>query len=809
MLKMVVVSVSGQRNRAALAGAVASFMACLAGVADPGGVADTAAGTYTLDYDTAYTVTAEDATAAEGLDIVKKGSGTVTAGADLASFAGEIRIEEGVWLVNDNGGLGTGAGGTVVSNGASLHVNYDTKDGLKFAAGETVTICGAGTDNKGCFRNLGAQNQSALFGNGGTLELSGDATVCGNSRYIGIGYKGIVKLNGNTLTINSGNVFDFKAQEFIPAGGEVIVKAGRWFLDTSTVWTGGSETTIRVRGDGEIGFRGVKNPVPYKLVLADGARLYPSSDGGANEWSGPVEITGTANVYYGTKENHFMRISGPISGSGGISVSYGETLRLSCTSNTFTGAVTLSLAAKLAVEANGAVPTNCLGLVCADDTTVRLACDGDVSLPASTLGGCLVSNAVVGAKATFAGITKTGSGTLNLVGGIEVANADVQAGEVKFGRIVPVGEYAGLYLCSTNFASQDDMFAWWPSATSPNSGKSKTSEWLAAANKLKDEVEPELVDYPAFAYRAWDNKYQLYVAEGYFHSNEPTNAVFTFTTSIADMAAVWIDGTCILRRGSSANMPKELGESGTTYFVTQGTLTLEPGPHRFLFVSGRCASSGRGPRGQPLGPAGLDWAANFGIGWRLGTDEPEESYPDAVLDAVVHSSNYTAVKNTADAVVITPGEYYTAAQVAANPGRCIPAFVSAAFANGTVLDLGDVAPYHGAAVIGNLAGTPTVANGLLTVAGVFEPTVEGLAVQPLTLDAAELSFGEGAAVSHPVRPAGAVRVAYAPDGSSITNAPSLAEGMEYLYRKSAVQDAGEGATSLDLLPFVGSRIGIR
>ena len=62
-------------------------------VADPGGVADPAAGTYTLDKDSAYTVTSEDVSAAEGLAIVKKGCGTVTAGAELATFDGEIRIE--------------------------------------------------------------------------------------------------------------------------------------------------------------------------------------------------------------------------------------------------------------------------------------------------------------------------------------------------------------------------------------------------------------------------------------------------------------------------------------------------------------------------------------------------------------------------------------------------------------------------------------------------------------------------------------------------------------------------------------------
>ena len=56
-----------------------SFALSFATFADPGGVADQDAGTYTLDKDSAYTVTSEDVSAAEGLAIVKKGSGTVTA----------------------------------------------------------------------------------------------------------------------------------------------------------------------------------------------------------------------------------------------------------------------------------------------------------------------------------------------------------------------------------------------------------------------------------------------------------------------------------------------------------------------------------------------------------------------------------------------------------------------------------------------------------------------------------------------------------------------------------------------------------
>ena len=102
-----------------------------------------------------------------------------------------------------------------------------------------------------------------------------------------------------------------------------------------------------------------------------------------------------------------------------------------------------------------------------------------------------------------------------------------------------------------------------------------------------------------------------------------------------------------------------------------------------------------------------------------------------------------------------------------------------------------------------------MANGLLSISGLWTPTVAGLAAQPLTLAGAALSFGEGATVSHPVPPVAAVRVAHAPAGSTIANAPSLAEGMANLYKGCAVRDEGDGATALELLPFIGLRIGIR
>ena len=138
-----------------------------------------------------------------------------------------------------------------------------------------------------------------------------------------------------------------------------------------------------------------------------------------------------------------------------------------------------------------------------------------------------------------------------------------------------------------------------------------------------------------------------------------------------------------------------------------------------------------------------------------------------------------------------------------------PVAETAAFAVGTTLDLGGT-PTALPFIIGNLTGTPTVSGGALRIDGTWEPTVAGLAAQPLALDGATLAFASDAVLSHPVaNPAVPVRLAYAPVGSSIEGAPSVTAAMRSAYRRCAVAEAGEGALELDLLPIPGLKFIIR
>ena len=789
---------------------IAVFAVALAAFADPGGVADTDAGTYTLNYDTAYTVTSEDVTAAEGLAIVKKGSGTVTAGAALATFAGEIRIEEGIWLVTDSGGLGTADGGTVVSNGAALHVNCATKDGITFARNETLTIVGSGPDGKGAYFNAKGQQQYKLFDNRGYLILSGDAKVGGKGNF-GVG-RGYLRMNGHTMTIamdDNKYAFDMGCRA-IYTPGHFVVSTGRIFFDGSaydTVWNGNSANTVTVASGASVGFRCVKTAIPYSLIMANNAEFYPSNDAGNNEWGGPVRLNGTVIVSYTTSANRAMVISGPVSGPGGFQVSTGETLRLTCTTNSFEGGVAITGGSRLILSHDGALPPDGGGITCVSGTIITR--NGAMTLPDVTAcSACLISNAAPGTVVTIGNITKNSGSdtTLTLVGGIHVTNRlDVQAGLVKFARMGGLTE-TGMYSAVTNFTTKDELDAWVEWGITTENGTNTRLDVLA--DRMLVELEVVHANRPELAYSAWSSAYPLALYKGYFRNDEPTNTVVSFVTSVADIAVIWLDGDVISKAFQSVSYT---GGAETTHFIRRTAVTIAPGLHEFMFLIGHRNSSSYGNKTKykDFVIIGASWrTANFGLAWRYGTEEPNSAY---LLGAAVNSADYRAVDNSGDfMLLVKDAGYLDGEQADERMARWFSPFVaSASFAAGTSLDLGGT-PANLPFFIGDLTGAPTVSNGALRLTGTWTPTAAALAVQPLTLSNATLSFGDEATVSHPVTTPGvAVRVAYAPAGSSISGEPSVTAAMEDAFRKCGVVEAGESATALDILPRLGLRMTLR
>ena len=786
-------------------------------MADPGGVADTDAGTYTLDKDSAYTVTSEDVSAAAGLAIVKKGSGTVTAGAALASFAGEIRIEEGIWLVTDSGGLGTADGGTVVSNGAALHVSCATKDGITFAKNETLTIVGSGPDGKGAYFNTTSQQHYKLFDNRGDLILSGDAKVGGVGNF-GVG-RGNLRMNGHTMTIamnSNGVAFDMGCRA-IYTPGHFVVSTGRIFFDGSaydTVWNGGSANTVTVASSAQVGFRAVKTAIPYSLIMANNTTFYPSNDAYENNWGGPVRLNGTVKVSYGASANHAMVISGPVSGPGGFQVLNGETLRLTGTTNSFAGGVSITDGSRLILSHAGALPPDGGGITCTSGTIITR--NDAMTLPDITAcSACVLSNSAPGTVVTIGNITKNSGSetTLALIGGIHVTNRlDVQVGQLKLGRMGGASTTeAGLYSVVSNFADQAAMDAWvgW-GLSNRNATDTRLNE--LAAKFFGEGQQPVHANRPELAYMAWSEattgRYPLGIYKGYFRNISPTNVVASFVTSIADIAVVWLDGKVISKACQSTQVT---GGSESTHFLVHTAVTLAPGMHEFMFLVGHRNSSSMGPKVKTGDQAlvGATWSkSNFGLAWRLGTEEPNSAY---LLGVALNSADYMAVDNTGDfTLLVKDVGYLEGEQADERMARWFSPFAaSASFAVGTSLDLGGT-PTSLPFVLGNLTGTPTVSGGALELVGTWSPTAAGLAAQPLTLSDATLSFGDDAKVSIPVpSPVTAVRVANAPAGSAIVGVPSVTAEMKDAFRKCGLVDAGESVVALDVLPVIGLRMIIR
>ena len=158
--------------------------------------------------------------------LVKDGPGTLVISSAMATLTG-VTVEAGI--------MKYGAQSVFGNNGMTVEV----KDGAAFDAagcgnGNAVRykIAGSGPDGNGALRNTGGDvgNGSAqMYG----LELTADATVCGNSQgLIGPSYAATsVLLNGHTLTLDlaSGKSFWF-CNVTTTTEGTVYVKSGQAYF---------------------------------------------------------------------------------------------------------------------------------------------------------------------------------------------------------------------------------------------------------------------------------------------------------------------------------------------------------------------------------------------------------------------------------------------------------------------------------------------------------------------------------------------------------------------------------------------------
>ena len=795
------------------------------------GVVDADAGTYTLTVSAGVTnaITAEDVTAASGYALVKKGAGTLLSGADTAGFAGEIRIEEGILFVNDGGGLGTGAGGTVVSNGAALHVCYGTADALNFASGETISICGEGPDGNGAlYVAPGSKGQRMLLKNGGELRLLGDARVGGVTQ-LGCG-KGYCYLDGYTLTVAIGTEtgvsnFDFYGCKGVATAGTIDVVRGRLFLDSSTTWAGDSSNKVYVRSGAMLALRGVNNPVPWSLVLEDATQLYPSNGNiwnnqAVNVWSGPVEVQGTCKVEYSGSNNNNtgVTLTGLVSGPGGFTVNADNALRLANPANSFTGGVTVQCnegnLGGLILEATGALPPMASGSHTVNGGRVVLR-GGNMDISNFSFNRGVLSNAVAGTTVNIGTLTKTGNRLLEIAGGVAVTNRlEVRSPSLGTGAsgirlVTDLSSVLAMtyvsagtnFLASTATATEAKreykaFFGYQPGASMSD------ADLKAMADKMLDELPNEIVTSPEFAYRTWaaEEKWHCGAYKGVFSVTGEENVTVTFGISLADVAAVWVDGTLVVRGINSYNIAPA-GASSQTCFVHLGEVVLVPGKHELLILLAHYNSSGYGPRGQNNPAYGVVWDSNKAVVWREGSIDPT---------VATNSADYVKITEATGSLKPERVSSYTVSELA---GRR-PSFVDMIVPAGTgPIDLGDdlrdMPPY----VVANLTGQPFITNGAMKVTNVWTVIASDLAIRPLTLapgagldlSGAMLTVDDYAALN---RDDDGVTVVEAANGATLSGLPSLPAERTRFWTISRDTDAS-GVTRLRLVYRGGIRLFIR
>lgn len=259
--------------------------------------------------------------------LTKTGAGTITLSGNN-TYRGQTNVNQGVLKIAQDNALGTADAGTVVANGAALHLQ-----GGITVAGESLQTTGAGISGSGVLRSLAGDNAiggSVTLNNGSigvdpgsTLTINGPMTSTGIWRKVGGGK--LVLTGANTQNTN------------------MDVNGGTLNLQNSAALGGGSYAHVYQNNTLEV--EGGVN-IPQGLYVGNINQTDPAvslrSVAGDNTWSGYVRLhSGHQHARVGVDAGSTLTISGPIetyNGSVGSLTKVGPgLLTVTGTSNTYVG----------------------------------------------------------------------------------------------------------------------------------------------------------------------------------------------------------------------------------------------------------------------------------------------------------------------------------------------------------------------------------------------------------------------------------------------------------------------------------------
>jgi autotransporter-associated beta strand protein len=403
--------------------------------------------------------------------LVQVGPGVLTL-SGTNSFADVTTVAGGTLQVGNAAALGTTAGGTVVTNSATLDVNG-------FSLGlEPVTVSGAGLGGTGAIVNNGASQSKVLrlvtlagnaaFGGSGDWDISASANAASDASLSSpSGAYRLTKLGTNTLTL-LGVLVD-------PNLSDIDIQSGTLSLERNTSGAGNPTNTLTVFSNATLQIVNLSNIITKPLALNDGATL--KSGSGANTFGGPLTLLGADTI---SVSGVSLTLTNVLSGSGSLTKTLGGTLFLSA-ANTYSGSTVVSVGT-LALSGAGAISGSniivaagaTLDATGRSDGTLTLgtgqslsgngtvlgaviAGDGSILAPGSSVGALTISNALNlrTGSATLMELNK-GAGTNDQVRGLTAVTYGGKLTVTGLGGAYASGDTFKLFSAATYNASSFD-----------------------------------------------------------------------------------------------------------------------------------------------------------------------------------------------------------------------------------------------------------------------------------------------------------------------------------------------------------------
>ena len=335
--------------------------------------------------------------------ITKTGAGEMRLSSSN-SYSGLTTVGTGLLVIEDSFGLGATNTGTVVSNSASLAVNFGSHVGL-----ETLTLNGPGDLGFGALGGYFGSNSWA-----GAITLGSDSTVSVYATNDFLNLSGPISGTGNFTKIWPGTL--------ILSGSVANTYSGSTFMNEGTMLlgkSGGSDSTI-----------------PHDLTVGDGTGTDVVRHLAVNQISNTSHVT--VNVGGLLDLNNFLDGIADLELTGGavnsgtsflLLVSGGVTANASSTTATIDGTLTLNNAVRTFDIASGAASPelrisaviNTGGIIKTGSGNLQLLGTNTYTGLTTISNGFIEVNNAAGLGATNAGTVLAGTGTCHLlINGVSV-----------------------------------------------------------------------------------------------------------------------------------------------------------------------------------------------------------------------------------------------------------------------------------------------------------------------------------------------------------------------------------------------------